>query len=171
MKFSLIVCVDNNNVIGKGNELIYHIKDDLLNFKRMTSDNVVIMGRKTYESLPKRPLPNRVNIIITRDVDYKVDNENVIVAHSVDEVISICDERFSDKECFVIGGGQIYSEFLNLGLINKMCITRVFEYSDGDTYFPKIDETEWKLYYSSSCQLDRNEDRTLFYDFKIYIKK
>ena len=144
-KISLIVCINNNNVIGNDNDLIYHIKEDLQNFKRLTTNNVIIMGRKTYESLPTRPLQNRINIIITRDYNYNVTDENVYIVHSVEEAISLCEKEFNDIECFVIGGGQIYSEFLEKDYINRMYITKICDDSDGNIKFPLIEDNRWKL--------------------------
>lgn len=166
-KFSLIVCINNKNVIGNDNDLLYHIKEDLQNFKRMTTNNVVIMGRKTYESLPKRPLPNRFNIVITRDLTYKVDGDNVVIVNSVEDAVKLCEESFNDIECFVIGGGQIYNEFLNKDYISRMYITEVLDNTEGNVVFPIIKLDEWKLFYESSYQINSSEHD---FKFKIYDK-
>ena len=163
-KISLIVCVNNKNIIGNDNDLLYHIKEDLQNFKRMTSNNVVIMGRKTYESLPKRPLPNRINIIITRDINYEVSDNNVFIVHSVEDAMKLCEEEFNDIECFVIGGGQIYNEFLNKDYVSRMYITEVLDNTEGNVVFPIITLDNWKLFYESSYQVNSSE-----YDFKFKI--
>ena len=95
-KFNIISCFNNNRVIGNNNDLIYKIKEDLQRFKSITKNNVVIMGRKTFESLPNKPLPNRVNIVITRDKDFNY--EGVIVVNSFEEMIDLCYSKYIDKE-------------------------------------------------------------------------
>ena len=106
---SAIVCMDNFGGIGKNGDLLYKIPDDLKRFKEITSGNTIIMGRKTFESLPG-VLPNRKHVILTRDKNFSVDNENVEVIHSVDEIIN--NYKDSSVEAFIIGGGEIYKEFL-----------------------------------------------------------
>lgn len=169
MKFSIIVCINNKLTIGKDNGLLYHIKTDLRNFKSLTTDNVIICGRKTYESLPKRPLPNRTTIIITRDSDY-VAEDGVYIAHSIQEVVDLCNEKFTDKECFVIGGGQIYKEFLENDMVNTLYITKVDSDEEGDTKFPfdpSLESSIWKtcLHFSNI-----NENGFLF-NFTIFKRK
>ena len=162
-KFSLIVCVNTKNVIGNDNDLLYKIKEDLQNFKRMTTNNVVIMGRKTYESLPKHPLPNRINIVITRDLNYKVDCDDVFVVNSVEDAIKLCEESFNDIECFVIGGGQIYNEFLSKDYISRMYVTEIYDDSIGNVKFPSIEDDKWKLSFSLPSMLSK-----YLIEFKIY---
>ena len=114
MKFRIIACINKNFALGKDGNLLYHIKGDLANFKRMTTNNVIIMGRKTFESLPNsQPLPNRINIVITSNNDWKIDGEydNLFVVDSIEMAIGFCEAYYSDKECFVIGGESIYTEF------------------------------------------------------------
>jgi dihydrofolate reductase len=168
-KFSLIVCINNTLSIGDNNDLLYHIKSDLANFKSMTTDNVIICGRKTYESLPKRPLPNRTTIIITRDPNYIAD-EGVYVVHNIQEVIDLCSEKFSDKECFVIGGGQIYREFLQQDLVDIMYITRVLDDTEGETKFPcdpQHEQALWKTF----LKMPLIEDNGIQYNFSIFKRK
>ena len=142
--FSIIVCVNNKNVIGKDNQLLYKLPSDLKHFKKITTNNVVIMGRKTFESLPIKPLPNRVNIVITRDKNFKADGVEVV--HSIEDAIYLCSEFFSDKKCFIIGGGQIYQECIDKGYVHEIIVTHVDDDSDGDTYFPSnLDKNEWFL--------------------------
>lgn len=167
-KFSLISCINKVGVIGNDDELIYHIKSDLNNFKRMTSGNVVIMGRKTYESLPKHPLPNRINIIITRN-DFVTYSDNEIVVHSISDAIRLCNEEFGHLECFVIGGGQIYSEFLKRDCVDKLYLTEVQDDKCGNILFPQIDFSEWREFYISNLQKDTDCDYS--YVFKILVKK
>lgn len=176
MKFKLIVCVNEKNVIGRNGNLLFHIKNDLKNFKRMTTDNVVIMGRKTFESLPnQKPLPNRINIIITSDFDYSVDeNENVYIVHNIPEALDLCEAFFSDKELFVIGGGTIYNQFIEQGLIDEAMVTRVNDDSleDGDVTIetPWSDLNAWKVYYESYTQRQRTEGEDITYKFIVYKK-
>ena len=164
MKFKIIACINNNNVLGKDNSLIYNIKNDLSNFKRITMDGVVVMGRKTWESLPKKPLSSRVNVILTSDKNFSADG--AIIAHSIQEVINICEN--TNRECYIIGGASLYSSFLQLDLIDKMYITSVDDNSTGDVYFPVIGD-DWNIFYESDFQHD---DKTnLNYKFTIYSKK
>lgn len=140
--FSVIVCVNNKNVIGKNNKLLYNLPSDLRHFKKMTTNNVVIMGRKTFESLPIKPLPNRVNIVVTHDENFKVDGVEVV--HSIEDAIFLCSEKYLDKKCFVIGGGQVYQECFDKGYVHEVIVTQVNDDSDGDAYFPSnIDKSEW----------------------------
>ncbi len=130
-KISMIAAIaSENRALGKNNKLIYHIHDDLKRFKKITSGHTVIMGRKTFESIGK-PLPNRTNIVITRDQDYFV--EGGIVVHSLDEALKMAQEKESD-EIFIIGGGQIYNEAINLA--DKLYLTIVEGNPEADTFFP-----------------------------------
>lgn len=132
--FSLIVAASKNDVIGINNDLPFHIPEDLKRFKCLTEYKTIIMGRKTFESLP-RVLSNRTHIVITSNKNIKSENPNVIYVNSIDEVI----KKYSNTNAFVIGGGQIYKEFLQRNLINKIYLTRVNEViKNGDTFFPKI---------------------------------
>jgi len=177
MKFKLIVCVNEKNVIGRNGNLLFHIKNDLKNFKRMTTDNVVIMGRKTFESLPNhKPLPNRINIIITRDSEYSVDvNDNVYIVHNIPEALDLCESSFSDKELFVIGGSTIYNQFIEQGLIDEAIVTRVNDDSleDGDATIeaPWNDLNAWKVYYESDNQCQKTDGEDITYKFIVYKKK
>ena len=133
----IIVAISKNNAIGKDNELLFRIKEDLQFFKTITLNKVIVMGRKTFESLPG-VLPSRKHIVITRDLNYSVHHENVEVRHSLEEVLK--EYSTPTREVMVIGGGQIYKEALNLGLVDKMYITKVDEtVEDADTFFPDID--------------------------------
>ncbi len=168
MKFKIISCINKKLCIGKNNSLLYRIPNDLANFKRMTTGNVVIMGRKTFESLPgKKPLSNRVNIILTTDESYKVDGDNVYVVGTVAEVISLCEKKFSDKICFVIGGTSLYEQFLAHELIDEMYITIVEDDADGDAYFPNV-FSYWNIFYESSMQSSKE---SINYKFIIYKRK
>ena len=128
---TIIVAAAENNIIGNDNKLIWHLSDDLKHFKELTKGHHVIMGRKTFESMPKA-LPNRTNVIITRKKDYFA--ENAIVTNSLDEAIKLTSD---DPQPFIIGGGEIYKIALNIS--DRIELTRVHHNFDGDTYFPDID--------------------------------
>lgn len=171
MGYTIITCVNQKNVIGNNGGLLYHIKNDMINFKSMTTGNVVIMGRKTFESLPNmKPLPNRINIIITHDKNYSVaQDENVYIVNSIQDAKELCEALFSDKEWFVIGGSSIYNEFLKQNLVSEMRVTYIADDADGDTIFPPINNDEWKTYYVSSIQHDEKTDKNFVY--KVLKKK
>jgi dihydrofolate reductase len=141
---SIIVAVADNLAIGKNNDLLWHIPADLKRFKQITSGHPVIMGRRTFESLPRRPLPHRRNIVIT-DIRAEV-IEGCEMAYSIEEAISKCDPG---EENFIIGGASIYKQFLPVA--NKLYLTRVNKFFDGDVFFPEIDFSEWKLVSSEHC--------------------
>ena len=133
---SIIVAVAENGVIGDKNTLLWHISEDLKHFKAVTTGHPVIMGRKTYESLG-RPLPNRTNVVITRQ---QVEIPGCRVVHSLGEAVALFP---GDDEVFVIGGAQIYAQALPLA--DRFYLTRVFRAYEGDTRFPAWDESEWRL--------------------------
>jgi len=134
---SLIVAVAENGAIGKNNDLLWHISADLKHFKALTTGHCIIMGRKTYESFPKRPLPNRRNIVITNNMNYR--EEGCEVVHSVEEAIALCKD---DEQSFVIGGATVYRQFLPF--VAKIYLTKVFATFDADTFFPPINPEEFR---------------------------
>ena len=136
--FKIIACINKKGVIGKDGKLLYTIKNDLANFKRMTVGNVVIMGRKTFESLPNgEPLKDRVNIILTSNVEYGVTPaDNVFITNSIEDTIDLCEALFPDKELFVIGGESIYQQFLDKGLVSEMRLT--FDGKEAKTDLDKL---------------------------------
>lgn len=134
---TVIVAAAENDAIGLGNKLIWHLSDDLKRFKSLTNGHHIIMGRKTFESFPK-PLPNRTHVVITRQVDYKAP-KGVIIVNSLEDAI---DAAKNDAQPFIIGGGQIYKQAMKLA--DKIELTRVHERFEADTYFPKIDASVWK---------------------------
>ena len=136
-EITLIVAAGENDAIGKDNQLIWHLSDDLKRFKELTNGHHIIMGRKTFESFPK-PLPNRTHIVITRQDNYKVPS-GVIVVNNLEDAF---DASKSDKQPFVIGGGEIYKQAMPFA--DKIELTRVHENFDADTFFPKIDLNIWK---------------------------
>jgi len=135
---SIIVAVAKNNVIGKNNQLLWRLSNDLKNFKEITMGHTIIMGRKTFESLPK-VLPGRKHIVLTRDKSFSVPNEMVEVFNSVTELLKSLSPEI---EYFVVGGGEIYKTLMPY--CEKLYLTKVKEEFKGDTYFPKIDNSQWK---------------------------
>lgn len=135
---SIICAIASNNIIGCDNKLIWHIPSDLKRFKEITSGHTMVMGRKTFESLPG-VLPNRKHIVITHDENYKIDDERVEIFHSIDDIIK--KYKDSEEEVFIIGGGEIYKLFINYA--DKMYLTILNESFNGDTYFPEIDMNNW----------------------------
>lgn len=160
---SIIVAVAKNNVIGKDNQLIWHLPEDLKRFKRLTTGHTIIMGRKTFESLG-RVLPNRKHVILCNDMEMKIDNENVEIL----EDISMLEPYIkSEEEHFVIGGATIYK--LLMPYASKLYLTRIEEEFEGDVYFPEIKEDEWK-------EIERekgikNEENPFDYEYITLIKK
>ncbi|MDB9976410.1 dihydrofolate reductase [Flavobacteriaceae bacterium] len=133
---TLIAAASENNIIGKDNKLIWRLSDDLKHFKELTKGHFVIMGRKTFESMPKA-LPNRTNVIITRKTDYKV--ENAIVVNSLEKALKVAE---NDNQPFIIGGGEIYK--LSMEIADRIELTRVHTSIEGDTSFPEIDLEKWQ---------------------------
>ena len=134
---SLIVAASANNGIGKNNQLLWHLPNDLKFFKNTTWGMVVIMGRKTFESVNK-PLPGRVNIVITANVTWKANG--VLVAANLEDALKMAAET-NCKELFIIGGGEIYRQ--SLPVADKIYLTRVHVTFDADTFFPEIEEKDW----------------------------
>lgn len=133
----LIVAKASNNVIGDKNNLIWHLPNDLKHFKNLTTGHPIIMGRKTYESLG-RPLPNRTNIIITRDQNF-IDDQ-IIITHSLEQAFAKANEI--QEDVFVIGGGEIYKQAMEY--VDVIYLTEVHHEFNGDTYFPEIDEESFE---------------------------
>jgi len=142
MEYSLIVAVGENNEIGKNNDLLWHLPRDMKFFKDTTAGEIVVMGRKNWESIPERfrPLPNRDNIVLTRNSDYKAEGATLIKEFS-DIHDAVKDDH---KTCFIIGGAQIYDIALQDGSVKEMFITHVHASFDADTYFPAIDLENWQ---------------------------
>ncbi|RRJ89886.1 dihydrofolate reductase [Paenimyroides tangerinum] len=139
MEIILVAAVAENNALGKDNAMIWHLPDDFKHFKSLTTGHFILMGRKTFESFPK-PLPNRTHLIISRNTNYQVP-ENCFVFQSIDEAIKFTQDKNQDK-LFVIGGGQIYIQTIDLA--TELSITEVHELFNADTYFPAINKNVWK---------------------------
>ncbi len=161
-KISIIVAIAANNAIGKDNDLLWHISQDLKRFKRITEGNPVVMGKRTYYSLPRRPLPNRLNMVIT-DVENEI-IEGCMMAYSIDEAI---EKMPDDKENFIIGGGSIYKQFMSLA--DKLYITRVHKDFEADTFFPEISAQEWT--FESAEQVTDDTQNDFNYAFEVYCRK
>lgn len=163
MLISLIVAASRNNVIGKNNQLLWSLPNDMKFFKNTTWAMPVLMGRKTYESLGK-PLPGRLNIVITRQTDWKP--KGATVAHSLDDAIKMA-AAADYKETFVIGGGEIFKEAM--AVADKIYMTRVDTELEGDAFFPVIDTTKWEMVSEDSRAADAKH--VYAYHFQVWAKK
>jgi len=167
MTISIIAAVTQNNVIGKDNDLPWSLPADMQFFKDTTKGHHVIMGRKNYLSIPEkyRPLPNRTNVIVTRQNDFVA--EDCVVTHSVEDAIEAAKESGED-EAFIIGGGEIFKQSLENNLVDRMYITRIHTEIEGDVFFPEIELNVWKEVKREDCEADdRNE---YAYSFIVYEK-
>jgi len=135
-KISIIVAVAKNFAIGKNNRLLWHIPEDMKRVKKLTTDNVIIMGKNTYFSLPKRPLPGRINMVISDDLSD--DFEGCVMAYSLEDALAKMSEN---KENFIFGGASLYRQFFPMA--SRLYITIVHKEFDADTYFPVINFNDW----------------------------
>jgi len=158
---TIIVAIAQNNALGKNNKLIWHLPDDLKRFKKLTLNKHIIMGRKTFESLPNL-LPNRKHIIISKNPSYRKNGTTVV--SNIEQAIKIASE---DEEIFVIGGAEIYNLFLNIA--DKIELTYVHHDFEADTFFPEIDLNQWKLIFSEFHPKDQKHKYD--FTFKTYTKK
>jgi dihydrofolate reductase len=164
MIINMVVAAADNNVIGKENRLLWTLPNDMAFFKNVTWGMPVIMGRKTYQSLGK-PLKGRTNIVITGNKGFAPDPD-VIVVNSINEAIE--QARLTDaKECYVIGGGEIYKQAMPQ--TNRIYMTRVHVSPSGDTYFPSISDKEWKKI--SSTPFEADDKHAYSYTFEIWQRK
>lgn len=167
MNINIIVSVSENWAIGKDNKLLWKLSSDLKRFKKLTSGNPIIMGQRTYESLPNGPLPNRTNIVLTDNKDFFA--PNVTPAYNIFEAIERA-KLMCGKECeiFIIGGGMVYKAFLEYA--DYIYLTTVHTTIDGDTYFPEIkDDNTWLL--ESEEYHKKNEKNEYDYTYKLYKRK
>ena len=160
---SIIAAISENNVIGKDNKLLWHLPEDLKRFKELTTGHTIIMGRKTFESLGGI-LPDRKHIVLTRDMNYNIDSDWVKVVHDIEELKDYIND---DNENFVIGGALIYKQLERY--TQKMYITRIYKTFEGDAYFPKINEDEWKEIEREKGLKD--EKNPFDYEFITYVRK
>ncbi|QPH39384.1 dihydrofolate reductase [Pedobacter endophyticus] len=161
-QLNIAVAVADNFAIGRNNQLLWHMPADLKFFKQTTSGHTVIMGRKTFDSVGK-PLPNRRNIVVTRDASLKIDGAEVV--NSLDEAIKLSED--SDGPIFIIGGAEIYRQALPK--TDTIYLTTIHHTFDADAFFPEIDRNEWEVISSESHQAD--EKNKYDYTFKVLKRK
>lgn len=158
----LIAAVDNNWGIGKNNDLLFPIPDDLKRFKELTSNKIVIMGYNTLMSLPgSKPLKNRTNIVLT---SKKIQIENAVVCNDLDELLKTI-KLFNNDDIFVIGGSMVYNLLLNM--CNEAYITKIYKTFDADKYIQNLDNQEWEIKEESEMY----EHNDVKYNFITYVKK
>ncbi len=163
MTLSIICALTANHAIGHKGGLLYYLPADLKHFKQLTTGHTIIMGRKTFESLPKGALPNRRNVVITHQTDYAA--PGIEVFHSLPEALQACQ---ADAEVYIIGGESVYAEALPLA--QRLCLTHIDAVAEeADTFFPTLDWEEWKEVSREHHEPD--EKNTLPYDFVDYIRK
>lgn len=160
MIFSIVAAIAENGVIGADGGMPWRLKTDLQRFKAITLNSVVIMGRTTWETLPK-PLKDRTHIVLTKDTNYKIENKDIIIAHSLEEAIEEA-KKITGSEVFVIGGAKIYNLFLQQNLINKLYITWVLDKPKGDTFF-ELSFDDWQITYSEEVEKsEKDSSKTIF---------
>ena len=166
MIISLIAAVSKNRVIGKNNDLPWHLPDDMKYFMQTTKEHHVIMGRKNYQSIPEkfRPLPNRTNIVVTRQSIFEA--PGCIITHSINESLNLA-RKTGEKEVFIIGGAEIYKE--GIAQAEKLYLTEIDAEFGGDTFFPEFEKKQWK---EESRIHHPADDRHRFpFDFVVYLRK
>lgn len=166
IQIAQIVAISRNYAIGKDNQLPWHLPADLQHFKNLTQDGIVIMGRKTFESIGK-PLPNRISIVITQNVDYQADFDNVYVVHSLERAIEIGKRLASEKgldTLWVIGGEQIFRQALPI--TERLEVTHIaIDVADADAFFPQFLDS----FVKSSDNLPQTDEKSgLVYEFVSY---
>ena len=160
---NLIVAIAENNAIGIAGDLLCHLPNDLKHFKEITTGATVVMGKNTFFSLPRRPLPNRRNIVLTTDTEFAY--ENTEVAHSIEQLYTLFND---EEEVFIIGGGKVYEQFINT--VDKLYVTHIHHtWEDADTFFPKIDPNTWQCV--STQRNEADEKNPYPYTFAVYTKK
>lgn len=164
MKISIIVAKGKNNVIGKDNDLPWHLPGDLRHFKKTTTGHHLIMGRKTYESLG-RPLPNRISIVLTRNKEYTVPEGHYVV-HDLSAALEICNAKRLEQ-VYVLGGAEIFK--IALPYTDELVITEVDASPEGDTFFPAIEDAEWLMVSREGFPADEKNEYN--YSFVTYQRK
>jgi dihydrofolate reductase len=160
---NLIVAIAENNAIGKAGDLLCHMPSDLQYFKKQTSGCTVIMGERTFFSLPKHPLPNRRNIVLSDREDFTFENTEVV--HSIPEAQAAV---AADEQAFIIGGGMVYRQFLPL--VDKLYITHIHHsWEDADTFFPPVDPSVWIV--ESRSEMYHDEESGFDFEFVEYVKR
>ncbi len=156
---NIIVALNDNYVIGNQNKLIWHISSDLKRFKKITTGKTIVMGRKTFESLPG-VLPNRKHIVITENEGYTIPDDRVIIVHDIKEILKY---ENSSHEVFIIGGGAIYKQLLPY--CKRLYLTKIVSSEEGDTYFPKFDVNKYRV-----IEEKNNMENNVQYSFVILEK-
>ena len=164
MIISLVVAAADNNAIGKNNHLLWNLPMDMKFFKNLTWAMPVVMGRKTFESMGSKPLKGRKNIIITRQQDWT--NDGVDVVPGIKDAVDLA-VKTDYKEIFIIGGGEIYKQ--TIGIADRIYITRVHATPEGDTFFPEINKSEWKLVKNISHSPDEKHAHS--FSFQVWEKE
>lgn len=162
-KISIIAAVADNYAIGKSNNLPWHLPADLKHFKKLTTGHVVVMGKRTFESLPSGPLPNRKNIVLTSVLSEGV-NVGYFEADSLEDAIDLCEH---EDEIFIIGGATVYKQ--SLDKVDKMYITWVHDNFAADTFFPQFDVENWKEISRVDCKADDKNPHD--YSFVEYVRE
>jgi dihydrofolate reductase len=161
MTITLIAAVAENNALGKDNQMIWHLPDDFKRFKQLTTGHTIIMGRKTLESMG-RALPNRTNIIITRQKDYSY--KGAVVVNSLKQALQIAPQ---DEEVFIIGGGEIFKDSMDIA--DKIELTYIYGISpEADAFFPEIDNTKWEL--ADEVYHPKDEKHKFEFAFQTFLK-
>ena len=159
MNVSIIVAMSKNRVIGRDNDMPWHLSDDLKNFKKITINKTIIMGRLTYDSIGK-PLPKRNNVVLSRNLK----DPKVTVLDNLEEALNISK---NEDEIFIIGGSDLYSQTINIA--NKLYLTSINQEISGDKYFPAFDIDQWKLI--DSCSYKKNNSNSHHFKSEIFIRK
>lgn len=162
MQISIIIAVSNNGVIGRDNQMPWHLSDDLKRFKKLTSSHCIVMGRKTYDFIGK-PLPNRTNIIISRNKDLTI--EGVVICNNIEQAIDFAKAQ-NEKELFIIGGGEICRQALSI--TDTIYLTKVDTELEGDAFF-SFDESKWQI--SEIEYIPKNEKNEFDSEFMILKRK
>ncbi|HEY0676917.1 MAG TPA: dihydrofolate reductase [Chitinophagaceae bacterium] len=166
MIISFVVAASENNAIGKNNQLLWHLPNDMKFFKNTTWGMPVIMGRKTFESMKNKPLTGRFNIVVTRNNDLQSADGKIWIADSIERSLELA--ALTDcKEAFVIGGGALYKEFMPR--VSRIYLTRVHAQLEGDTFFPELNEKEWEL--RSFLDFPADEKHAYPYSFQLWQRK
>lgn len=165
MILTIVVAASTNNAIGRNNELLWHLPNDLKWLKNVTWAMPIVMGRKTFESFGSKPLNGRLNIVVTRQEDFTA--EGIVVVHSFDDAVFLAQEH-DYKELMILGGSEIYKS--TFAKTDKIILTRVHAvFEDADAFFPAIDEKEWKLVSNQDCFKD--EKHAYDYSFQVWERK
>ncbi len=161
MFISIIVAAGENNEIGRANDLLWRLPNDMRRFKEITTGHTIVMGRKTFDSLPKGALPNRKNVVITRNKNLQL--ENCLILSSLDEAFV---QLRDDEEVFIIGGAEIYRQALSLA--DKIYLTRVqATFPDADAFFPRLNAEEWQIISKETLPADeKNPYFCTFYEYR-----